>query len=91
MARSVSNLRPEHAPIFAFTPNESIYRQLALCWGMHPVLLAFTEDPNATIDAAEGYLREHGLLQPNDKLVVISDARAGSALVDCVQLREVKA
>ncbi|MGZ5504535.1 MAG: pyruvate kinase, partial [Chthoniobacterales bacterium] len=30
MARYVSNLRPQHAPIFAFTPNEHVFRQLAL-------------------------------------------------------------
>jgi pyruvate kinase len=89
MARSVSNLRPEHAPIFAFTPNEMVYRQLLLCWGTHPVLIDFTEDPNATIEAAERCLRDKKLIEPGDNLVIISDVRAGSALVDCVQLREV--
>ncbi len=91
MAQNVSNLRPEHAPIFAFTPNEQVYRQLALCWGTHPVRIDFTEDPNATIEAAEKYLRAEKLIELGDKLVIISDVRAGSALVDCVQLREVAA
>lgn len=91
MARHVSNLRPQHATIFAFTPNENVYRQLALSWGTYPVLIDFTEDPNATIDAAERYLRDAQLIAPKDNLVIISDVRAGSALVDCVQLREVKA
>ncbi len=91
MARNVSNLRPEHAPIFAFTPDEVVYRQLALCWGTHPVRIDFTDDPNATIEAAEKYLRAQRLVEPNDNLVIISDVRAGAALVDCVQLREVKA
>ena len=45
MARYVSNMRPEHAPIFAFTPSESVYRQLALCWGTEPVRLDFSADP----------------------------------------------
>lgn len=90
MARNVSNLRPQHAPIFAFTPNESVYRQLALCWGTRPVLIDFTTDPNATIEAAEAYLRAQKLIQPGDNLVIISDVRAGDVLADCVQLREVK-
>lgn len=89
MARNVSNLRPERAPIFAFTPNEVVYRQLALCWGTRPVRIDFTDDPNATIEAAEKYLRAQKLIEPGDRLVIISDLRAGSALVDCVQLREV--
>jgi pyruvate kinase len=89
MPRYVSNLRPADAPIFAFTPNESVHRQLAVCWGVFPVQLPFTDDPNATIEAAEEYLREAKLIAPNDNLIIISDVRAGQALVDCVQLREV--
>ena len=89
MARYVSNLRPERAPIFAFASTEPVYRQLALCWGTIPTQLDFTADPNATIEAAEKYLRSAKLIAPNDNLIVISDIRAGKALVDCVQLRPV--
>jgi pyruvate kinase len=90
MALYVSNLRPEHAPIFAFTPSEQVYRQLALCWGTFPLLIDFTEDPNVTIETATKYLRTARLTAPKDNLVIISDIRAGKALVDCVQLRQVK-
>ena len=89
MARYVSNLRPEHAPIFAFTPSERVYRQLVICWGTFPVRIDFTQDPNATIEAAEKHLRDAKLVAPNDNLIIISDVRAGRALVDCVQLRAV--
>ncbi len=88
MARYVSNMRPERAPIFAFTPFEHIYRQLALCWGTYPVLLEFTGDPNRTIDAATDYLRAEGLTRPNDNLVVLSDLRAGDAQIDSIQVRQ---
>ena len=90
MARYVSNLRPERAPIFAVASNELVCRQLAICWGMFPIRIDFTEDPNETIEAAEKYLRSAKLIVPNDNLVIISDLRAGRALVDCVQLRQVK-
>jgi len=90
MARYVSNLRPEHSPIFAFTPSEEVYRQLTLCWGTIPRRIDFTEDPNATIEAAEELLRRTKLVAPNDNLVIISDVRAEKTLVDCVQLRQVK-
>ena len=91
MARYVANLRPERAPIFAVASNEQVYRQLALSWGVFAVQLHFTDDPNATIEAAEKYLRDEKLIVPNDNLVIISDVRAGHALVDCVQLRMVEA
>ena len=90
MARYVSNLRPHRAPIFAFTPFAHIYRQLALCWGTHPVLLAFDDDPNVTIDAAEVYLHEAGLTEQNDSLVVLSDLRAGHCQIDSIQVRQAR-
>jgi pyruvate kinase len=87
MARYVSNLRPEHAPVFAFTPSQQVYRQLALCWGTFSVRIDFARDPNKTIQAAFAYLRRHKLAAPGDQMVVLSDIRAGRTLVDCVQLR----
>jgi pyruvate kinase len=91
MARYVSNMRPERAPIFAFTPFEHIFRQLALCWGVQPVLLEFTSDPNTTIDAAETYLRDNGLTEAGDDLVVLSDLRAGDCQIDSIQVRQARA
>ncbi|MCA1602903.1 MAG: pyruvate kinase, partial [Acidobacteria bacterium] len=91
MARYVANLRPQYAHIFAFTPNECVSRQLALCWGVHPVLLDFTDDPNSTIEAAEKYLCEAGLTRAGDNLVILSDLRASGAQVDSIQVRQAKA
>jgi pyruvate kinase len=90
MARYASNLRPQHADIFAFTPSEHVCRQLALCWGTQPVLLPFADDPNTTIDAAEKYLSEAGLTRANDNLVIVSDLRASGAQVDSIQVRQAK-
>ena len=87
MGRNTSNLRPEHATIFAFTPSEEVRRQLALCWGIYPVRIEFSDDPSATIEAAEKYLRETNLTSAGDNLVIVSDLRAGDTLVDTVQLR----
>jgi pyruvate kinase len=90
MGCSVSNLRPERAPIFAFTPSAEVQRQLSMLWGISPVLLEFAEDPNATIEAAEKYLRENKRATPGDQLVIISDVRAGASFADAVQLRSAK-
>jgi pyruvate kinase len=87
MGRNVSNLRPEHAPIFAFTPSEEVRRQLTICWGVCAIRIDFTDDPNATIEAARKHLRDHKLTSAGDQLVIISDVRAGDTLVDTVQLR----
>lgn len=89
MARYVSNLRPERAPIFAFTESDEVYRQLALCWGTFPFRIDFT-DPHETIETAEKFLQKNKLTTPGNRLVVISDIRWGQQLVDCVQLRVAK-
>jgi pyruvate kinase len=90
MGRNVSNLRPEHASIFAFTPSEEVRRQLAISWGLYAVRIDFSDDPNATIETAMNYLRDAKLTSTGDQLVIISDVRAGRKLVDCVQLRTAK-
>ena len=87
MGKNVSNLRPEHAPVFAFTPAEQVRRQLAICWGVYSVRIDFTKDPNATIEAAEAYLHDKKLAAPGDQLVIISDIVAEGSRFDCVQLR----
>src|SRR5213079_3635289 len=56
MARYASNLRPHRAPIFAFTPSEEVYRQLAVCWGTFSTCIDFTGGPDKTMAAAEKFL-----------------------------------
>jgi pyruvate kinase len=90
MARYASNLRLQRAPIFAFTPSEQVYRQLALYWGTFPVRIDFTRDPDKTIASAEKFLRGKKLTAPGNRMVIISDVRMGRAMVDSIQLRVVK-
>src|SRR4051812_37127210 len=87
MSCYVSNLRPENAPIFAFTSNETVFRQIIIRWGTHPIMLPFAEDPNDTIESAIEYLRKQKLTEPGDNLVVLSDMLGGADKVDSVQLR----
>jgi pyruvate kinase len=90
MARYASNLRPLRAPIFAFTPSEEVYRQLALYWGTFPARIDFVDDPDKTIAAAEKFLRKNKLAAPGNRMVIISDVRMGRAMIDSIQLRVVK-
>jgi len=90
MARHTSNLRPERATIFAFTPSEEVRRQLSICWGVCAARIEFSNDPNMTIETAQKYLRDQKLISAGDNLVIVSDVRARDALIDCVQLRTAK-
>src|SRR6266576_2069935 len=90
MAHNVSKLRPENTRICAFTSSEEVYRQLSIYWSVYPVKIDFTNDPNATIEAAESFLRRTRLTAPGDQLVIIGDLRAGKERIDSVQLRTAK-
>ena len=90
MARYVSNLRPERATVFAFTPSEEVRRQLSICWGVCPQRIEFSDDPNTTIETAEKFLRDQRLTTPGDNLIISSDVQARDERIDCVQLRTVK-
>jgi pyruvate kinase len=90
MARYASNLRPQRAPIFAFTPSEEVYRQLALYWGTFPACIDFTRGPDRTMAAAEKLLRKNKWTTPGNKMVIVSDVRMGRAMIDSIQVRVVK-
>jgi pyruvate kinase len=90
MAQYASNLRPQRAPIFAFTPNEEVYRQLALHWGTFPACIDFAGGPDRTISAAEKFLRKNKWVTSGDRMVIISDVRMGKASINSIQLRVVK-
>jgi pyruvate kinase len=90
MAGYAANLRPHRAPIFVFTPNEQVYRQLALYWGVFPVRMDFTGDSDRTIACAEKFLRDKKLATPGNRIVIISDVHMGRAMIDSIQLRTVK-
>lgn len=87
MARNVSNLRPDHAPVFAFTHSEQVRRRMSILWGVCPIRIDFGENPDMTIEIAEKYLRDNDLTNPRDHLVIITDLQAGARRIDSVQLR----
>jgi len=89
MADHASHLRPENAPIFAFSPSAEVVRRLALNWNTHPVQMSFGIDPDHTIADAELELERRGLVEKGDQLIILSDVMAGSERFDSIQLRQV--
>jgi len=87
MARYTSNLRPLRAPIFAFTPNEEVCRQLGLYWGVSPFRIDFRRNADETIASAEKFLRRNKLAASGNRMVIVSDVTMGRAMIDSIQLR----
>src|SRR5271156_4999435 len=56
LAYTLAALRAVSVPIYAFTDEEVLFRQLLLPWGFEPFLIEFSKDPEETIDNALAYL-----------------------------------
>jgi len=89
MAEYVSNLRPAHSPIFAFTPDEGVVRRLLLSRAVHPFWMSFAVRPEQTVEEAEQYLKAANLVQSGEKLIFVSDIVIGSDRFDSIQVRQV--
>ncbi|MBJ7325810.1 MAG: pyruvate kinase [Chthoniobacterales bacterium] len=87
MARYFAHLRPAHATIYAFSPHESVVRQLALPYGVFAQRMRFHEDPAKNVFEAEAALLVKSLVEAGDHLVVVTDIVEGDRRHESVQLR----
>ncbi len=77
-------------PIYAFTDDEALFRQMLLPWGVEPFLMSFCEDPEETIVNAMGYLKRREWCPEGTWLVVITNALANGQVIDTLQLRQIR-
>ncbi|MBX3326838.1 MAG: pyruvate kinase [Nitrospira sp.] len=75
-AQLISKHRPT-SPLLAFTPSETIRRQMALYWGVRPFPMAQGGPPEAWLAEAEQRLMAEHLCSPGDIVAVVSGTMAG--------------
>lgn len=68
-AERMAKFRP-YAPIIAPTPTMKTYHQLALSWGIYPVLTTFTNDWDDLFNEAINGTKKMGVIKENDTIVV---------------------
>jgi len=90
LAYTLAGLRPVGVPIYAFTDDEALFRQLLLPWGVEPFLMPFCDDPEQTIVNALAYLKRKEWCGPGEWLVVITNVLAHERIIDTIQLRRVE-
>jgi pyruvate kinase len=90
LAYTLAALRAVGVPIFAFTDDEVLFRQLLLPWGVEPFLMPFKDDPEQTILDALDYLKRRKWVDKGSWLVVITNALAHGKTIDSLQLREIE-
>jgi len=89
LAAKLGALRPNGAPVFAFTDVEGLHRRLRLIWGIEPFLLPFSDDPEITIQDAIRKLKDEGWVHDRDQLVTVTNILADGKVIESIQLREV--
>ena len=71
--RTVASFLPA-CPIYALTSNEKTYRQLALTWGVTPILIKDKQTPNDIISEGIEEAKRRGYVQEGDVVVLAGGA-----------------
>lgn len=86
--QKLSSLRPQ-LPIYAFTDNPVLFRQLLLVRGIEPFFMEFEHAHEDTIQSAFARLKARKWAKKGDPIVVMTKMYAGKELIDSTQLREI--
>jgi pyruvate kinase len=89
-ARAIAALRPMGCPIYVFTDNLNVYRQINLNWGIEPFFADFKQEPESIVEGAINAIKAKGYAKHADKLVVLTNVIAGKRIVNSIQLRKVE-
>jgi len=89
-ARFIAGLRPQTAPVYAFTPDTAVCRSLSLHFGVRAHLIVPNADPNETLLQMVSILREKGYAAAGDSVVVVSDLVAGRETLHAIHVHEIK-
>jgi pyruvate kinase len=87
-AQKLSSLRP-NVPIYAFTDNPVLFKQLLIMRGVEPFLMEFDHDHETTIQNAFSRLKNQSWSKEGDPIVVITKMYAGEKLIDSTQIRSI--
>lgn len=90
LAQILSSLRPIGCPIYAFTDNPLLFKQLHLLWGIEPFLTEFSKDPELTIRNAFVCLHGKHWVRKGDWQVIVMNVIQKDKVIDSIQLRQVE-
>jgi pyruvate kinase len=75
-ARLISRFRPP-TPIYAFTPHEDVARQLALIYGVVPIIAPMAKSTDEMLQQMDDELQRRGYIKANDQVVFVSGQPIG--------------
>ncbi len=84
-ARMVSRFRPATV-IAAITPHKKTYMQMALCWGVVPILSEMLHSSDEIFKAAAELTKKSGLAKEGDLIVITGSSSAESNITNALQV-----
>ena len=87
-ARLVALHRPR-MPVVAVTHEDSVYRQLALWWGVVPVKSDFVENTDELLSGGEQRLKVRGLVDKGDTILMLSGHSPAAAATNMLRVHTV--
>jgi pyruvate kinase len=84
-ARMISRFRPQ-TEIIAVTPIRKTYYQLAMSWGVTPVMNTYIEDPDELIEDAVDHVIEKDYVNQNDLVVITGSTRYSAGEINSIQV-----
>ncbi len=87
LVRLVTKHRP-NTNIYSFTQDDNCRRRLVINWGCTPFCIKFNKDLELTIKESIDILKNKGLLQRDDLILIVSDVRP-SEDVDVMEVRKI--
>ena len=88
-SQKLSSLRPL-VPIYAFTDNPVLFKQMLIMRGIEPFYMKFDHDHEATIQDAFTILKNRDWTKTGDPIVVVTKLYAGKKLIDSTQIRTIE-
>ncbi|MCL2579406.1 MAG: pyruvate kinase [Oscillospiraceae bacterium] len=83
--RMISRFRPQ-TPIVVSTPSEKTYYQMALTWGVTPLLSEVMDSPDALFKAAAAQTAKAGIAKDGDLIVITGSSSFHSNITNTVQV-----
>ncbi len=87
-ARLIAKFRPA-APLIAVTPSERVRNQLALVWGVQPLLMPFSEETDKMIALALTTAQEHGLVTKERAVITAGVPFGIPGITNLIKVEEV--
>ena len=88
-ARMISRFRP-NVTIIGATPNEKVYRQLEMSWGVVPVLTAEYSSTDEMFRIANEIVKKHKFAKSNDTIVITCGVPKKNGCTNLIKIDEVK-